>query len=208
MLYAWYQFAKNQNTPDTINSFPDDSKGSAEHFRVAAQAFRAQVPLEKSFEIVQINCSLSSRFFDLTFESQSRSHLPPGLRWWQQEIPCFSHVQDGMRVFHSFSSGLLLSHPHKSLFLTRTCDYSQQDPGQGLHGSHPTCSVRCHCFVHPPEGSSSRKGQPPGAKLHTLLSKAGAMSPTWLLSSRNIAGVTCSNDKIWSCSTLRKYCRS
>ena len=37
MLYSGYQFAKNQNTPDAINSFPGDSKGSAGHFRIAAE---------------------------------------------------------------------------------------------------------------------------------------------------------------------------
>lgn len=41
MLYAWYQFAKDQNTPDTIGPFPKDSKGPAEHFRVAAKGLWA-----------------------------------------------------------------------------------------------------------------------------------------------------------------------
>jgi len=41
MLYAGYQFAKDQNTPDTVNPFPDNLKGPAEHFRVAVEGLWA-----------------------------------------------------------------------------------------------------------------------------------------------------------------------
>lgn len=41
MLYAGYQFAKDQNTPDTVNPFPDNLKGPAEHSRVAVEGLWA-----------------------------------------------------------------------------------------------------------------------------------------------------------------------